>query len=165
SLLAAKADPAFVAQLRRAVLTAAEEAVSRLEPVAVFAGTGWMEQMGWNRRAMFRDGSSRMYGHSGMPGFIGLEGPRDPALNVLFTRREGGEISGVVVNFATHPNAIENGSVYSADIPGEARRALKRLLGPGVGVVYLTGAAGNTAPSLLDPYVPEQPWRGEAGLV
>jgi hypothetical protein len=58
-----------------------------------------------------------------------------------------------------------NECVYSADIPGEARHALKRLLGPGVGVVYLTGAAGNTAPSLLDPHVPEQPWRGEAGLV
>src|SRR5436305_1779915 len=77
SLLAAKADPAFVAQLRSAVLAAAEEAVSRLEPVEVFAGAGQMEQMGWNRRGMFRDGSSRMYGHAGMPGFIGLEGPRD----------------------------------------------------------------------------------------
>jgi hypothetical protein len=120
--------------------------------------------MGWNRRAMFSDGTSRMYGHAGIPGFLGLEGPRDPALPVLFARGEDGDVRGVVLSFSTHPNAIEGERVYSADIPGEARRVLKRVLGKDVTVLYLTGAAGNTAPSLLDPHVPLQPWRGEEGL-
>jgi hypothetical protein len=123
-----------------------------------------MDQMGWNRRAMFEDGSSRMYGNSTNPGFIGMEGPRDPALPVLFTRNAQGNITGVVVNFATHPNCIEGDTVYSADIPGASRKYLKQLLGKDVTVVYLTGAAGNTAPSLLDPFVESQPWRGNEGL-
>jgi neutral ceramidase len=165
SQLAAEADPAFVERLRHAVLAAAERALARLEPVAMFAGTGHLEQMGWNRRAMFADGSSKMYGHAGMPGFIGLEGPRDPSLDVLFARDRHGHVPGVVLSFSTHPNAIENDSVYSADIPGEVRRVLKQVLGPDVVVLYLTGAAGNTAPSILDPSLPQQPWRGEAGLV
>src|SRR5206468_1532353 len=73
-------------------------------------------------------------------------------------------ITGVIVNFATHPNSLEAESFYSADIPGASRRALKRALGEHVGVVYLTGAAGNTAPSLLDPLNEAQPWRGEIGV-
>lgn len=165
SLLAAEADPAFTERVRQAILDAAEGALARLEPVELFAGTGHLEHMGWNRRAMFDDGSSRMYGHAGTPGFIGLEGPRDPSLPVLFARDRAGAIRGVVLSFSTHPNAIEGDRVYSADIPGEARRVLKAAVGPEVAVLYLTGAAGNTAPSILDPHRPEQPWRGEAGLV
>ena len=164
NLLTAAADPAFVARVRRAILDAAVRAVRNLEPVEVFSETGRMEQMGWNRRAMFRDGSSRMYSDSTMPGFIGLEGPRDPALPVLFARAAG-VIKVVVVNFATHPNCVADDSYYSADLPGEVRRHLKALLGPEVVVVYLTGAAGNTAPNILDPLAPEQPWYRAVGLL
>jgi hypothetical protein len=163
-LLAARAEPGFVEQLRSAILRAAEGALSHLEPVELFAGTGHLEQMGWNRRAMFADGHSRMYGHAGMPGFIGMEGPRDSTLGVLFVRSQSGDLRGLVVSFSTHPNAIEGDCVYSGDIPGEVRRVLRGLWGPEVVIVYLTGAAGNTAPSMLDPYVPDQPWRGETGL-
>ena len=163
-LLTAKANRGFVARVQRAILDAAVRAVRNLAPVDVFSGTGQMDHMGWNRRAMFRDGSSRMYSDSKTPGFIGLEGPRDPALPVLFTRDAGGAIKVVVVNFATHPNCLEGERYYSADLPGEVRRQLKALLGPEVVVVYLTGAGGNVAPSILDPLEADQPWRGETGV-
>ncbi|MDQ2732030.1 MAG: hypothetical protein M3Y56_10250, partial [Armatimonadota bacterium] len=164
TLLAAEAGPQFVDRLRQAIVQAALEAFRRMEPGDVYAGTGRMEEMGWNRRAMFADGSSVMYGRASDPGFVGLEGPRDPALSVLFHRCPQGGVRGVVVNFSTHPNTLENECFYSADIPGEVRRVLKRTLGPDMVVVYLTGAAGNTAPSILDPPVEQQPWRGEEGL-
>jgi neutral ceramidase len=164
SLLMEEAQPEFVDTLKEAILTSAQQAVGALEPVDVFAGCGHMEQMGWNRRAMFEDGTTKMYGHSELEGYIELEGPRDPALPVLFTRHASGEITGVLVEFATHPNAIEGANVYSADIPGAVRRHLKKILGENVAVVYLTGAAGNTAPSILDPYDASHPWRGDAGL-
>jgi len=163
-LLSAPPDPTFVEQLRRSIVDAARRAIADLRPVQIFAGSGTMEHLGWNRRAMFKDGSSRMYGHSEMPGFEGIEGPRDPTLSLLVARDEQGVIAGIILNFSSHPNCIENASVYSADLPGAARRALRRLLDAPVPIVYLTGAAGNTAPSLLDPHVPEQPWRGEDGL-
>jgi hypothetical protein len=162
-MLAARPDPAFVARLEAAILEAAEEALARREPVTLVAGTGRLEQMGWNRRAMFADGTSRMYGHSGQPDFIGMEGPRDPTLPVIAARGEDGAIRGLLTGFATHPNAIENACVYSADIPGAAREVVKAALGQ-IAVLYFTGAAGNTAPSILDPHDPEQPWRGEVGL-
>jgi hypothetical protein len=120
--------------------------------------------MGFNRRGMFSDGTSRMYGNSEQEGYIGLEGPRDPALAVLFVRDNEGRIPGVVVNFSTHPTAIENDEVYSADIPAEVRGAIKRLLGPDTVVVYLTRPAGNTSPVCIDPYDPQRPWSGEDGV-
>ena len=158
-LLTAKADAGFIVGVRRAILDAATRALRNLAPAEIFAGTGQMEHMGWNRRAMFRDGSSRMYADSTMPGFIGLEGPRDPSLSVLHVPGKA-----VVVNFTTHPNCVEGDSYYSADLPGEVRRQLKALLGPDVVVVYLTGASANVAPSILDPLAADQPWRGETGL-
>jgi hypothetical protein len=123
-----------------------------------------MEMMGWNRRAVFEDGSAKMYGHSELPGFAGMEGPRDPQLPVLFAKNEAGKIIGVLVNFASHPNSIESEKRYSADFPGEARRLISAAL-DGAKVLYLTGAAGNTAPSILDPVANPQPWRGEEGLI
>jgi len=163
-LLTAEVDEAFKASLHEAIVSAATTAVERLEPVELFAGTGHMEHMGWNRRAMLEGGKSQMYASSESPGFIGMEGPRDPALPVMFTRNAQGEIKGVVVNFSTHPNSIEGESVYSADVPGASRKTLKQLLGQDVVVVYLTGAAANTAPSILDPVNVDQPWRGHAGV-
>jgi hypothetical protein len=163
-LIEGEPDADCVARVQDAILTAAQTALERAEPVELFAATGHLEQMGWNRRAMFEDGTSRMYGHSEMSGFVAMEGPRDPALPVLWTRNAGGEITGVLVNFSTHPNCMESESFYSADLPGAVRKHLKRALGGATGVLYLTGAAGNTAPSILDPHDATQPWRGESGV-
>lgn len=157
--------PEFVESVCNAILDAATQALEQLEPVELFAGTGHMEEMGWNRRAMLDDGTSAMYSNSKTSGFIGMEGPRDPALPVLFARNAAGEITGILLSFATHPNSIEGAYTYSADVPGEVRSNLKKLFGQGVGVIYLTAAAGNTAPSLLDPYDETLPWRNETGLV
>lgn len=164
SLLMEVAEPGFVQNLQNAVLEAALAALARLEPVTVFAEQGHLDEMGWNRRAMLQDGTSLLYGHSQTPGFIGMEGPRDPALPVLWTQSASGEITGVLVNFATHPNCLEGDHFYSADLPGAARKHIRRLLGGKTQVLYLTGAAGNTAPSLLDPFDAAQPWRGQSGV-
>jgi hypothetical protein len=86
---------------------------------------------------------------------------------VLIARRGNGTVKAVVTGFASHCNCVEGESFYSADFPGAMRRFLRRNLvgGDGVSVVYLTGAAGDTAPSIMEnnPYN-LQPWRGEAGL-
>ena len=164
SFLRGDADPRFVDALWTAIVSAAEASLAALEPVTLHAGSAKLEQLGWNRRGMFADGTSRMYGGSSSPGFVGLEGPRDPELSVLATRDAQGELRGVVLSFGTHPNCLESECFYSADLPGEVRRLLRAVHGPGCGVVYLTGPAGNVAPSVLDPQPPTQPWRGEVGL-
>jgi hypothetical protein len=70
-----------------------------------------------------------------------------------------------VTSFSTHPNSVEGESFYSADLVGAVRAHIRQNLGEDVGVVYLTGAAGNTAPSRLEENPDAvMPWRGEAGL-
>lgn len=157
-------EPEAVAAVRAAILGAATEARASREPVDGFAGTGYCEELGWNRRAMFENGETRMYATSAAEGFIGLEGPRDGAAPVIHFKNLQGEIVGVLTGFAMHPNCLEGERFYSADFPGVVRKNLRRILGEQATVLYFTGAAGDTAPSILDPAPPVQPWRGEAGV-
>jgi neutral ceramidase len=160
----ATADLDFLDKLRNDILSAAMSAIDRLEPVTVFSGAGKLDCLNWNRRSMYANGTSAMHGSADREGFIGTEGTRDANLSVLFFRNSEGAITGVITNFGTHPNCVENGFFYSADLPGEVRRLLKALLGADTGVVYLTGAAGNVSPIIHEPGVTEQPWMGEDGL-
>jgi hypothetical protein len=159
-------DPAFLAHLVAAAGESVRRAVAELEECALFAGSGFVEQMGWNRRGMRRDGSCHMYWGSWKDDYVGIEGPRDGQVGVIFARRPNGQVKAVIASFATHPNCVEGESFYSADLPGEVRRVLRAALGPETGVVYLTGAAANTAPSMMENNPQNvQPWRGEHGLV
>lgn len=164
--LVGEADPAFLARLIEAVAQSVARAVTDLEACDLFAGVGHLAQMGWNRRGMRRDGSCHMYWGSWQPDYVGLEGPRDGDVGVIFARKPDGQVKVVIPSFATHPNCVEGESFYSADLPGEVRRVLRAALGPAVGVIYLTGAAANTAPSIMENNPQnKQPWRGEQGLV
>ncbi|MEO6907131.1 MAG: hypothetical protein ABI210_04500, partial [Abditibacteriaceae bacterium] len=79
-------SPEYVARIQGKLLEAASDAIKNLEPVELFTGCGQMDMMGWNRRAVYEDGTARMYGNSGDPGFVEMEGPRDPQLPVLFAK-------------------------------------------------------------------------------
>lgn len=166
SMLAGEADPGFLQQLTQATVNVVQRALADLEPVTLYAGQGELEQMGWNRRGMRRDGSCHMYWGSWKEDFVGLEGPRDGAVGVIWAAKADGQIKAVIPSFSTHPNCVEGESYYSADLPGQVRRVLRATLGETVGVVYLTGAAANTAPSIMENNPQnQQPWRGESGLV
>lgn len=159
------ADPSFVAKLGQDIVSAAEAAIGKLEPVAVFSGSSQLDQLNWNRRSMYSDGTSIMHGSADRAGFIGSEGARDPNLSVIYFRNQQGRITGVIANFGTHPNCVECERYYSADLPGEVRRLLRSMLDSDLGVVYLTGAAGNVAPVIREPGRTKQPWMGEDGLL
>lgn len=158
-------DADFIQAFQESIVSAAQTALARLEPVTAFSGAGELDHLNWNRMSMYDDGTSQMHGSADKPGFLGTEGARDPNLSVIFFRNAEGKITGVIANFGTHPNCVENGCFYSADIPGEVRRLLKAMLGGDTGVVYLTGAAGNVAPIIREPGRTEQPWMGEEGLL
>lgn len=157
-------SPAFMADFKAKIVKSVENAVADLEESQIFAGRGFVEQMGFNRRGMHDNGQCDMYWGSWCENFEGLEGPRDGEVPLLFAKREDGTIKVVVLSFSTHPNSVEGESFYSADVAGAVRAYLRRNLGDDLGVVYLTGAAGNTAPSqLVDNVENIQPWRGEEG--
>lgn len=159
-------DPDFLKRLEEGVNQAVGRAIEDLEDAECFAGAGHLEHMGWNRRGMRRDGTCHMYWGSWREDFVGLEGPRDGEVGVIFARKPNGQVKAVIPSFSTHPNCVEGECFYSADLPGEVRRVLRASLGDQVGVAYLTGAAGNTAPTIMENNPNNiQPWRGETGLV
>lgn len=165
--LLARPDPRWVAGLRDAIARAVATSLADLEEVELHAGEGFAKEFGWNRRGLHADGRADMYHGSWNADFAGIEGPRDGAVPVIVARRANGAVKAVVTGFASHCNCVEGESFYSADFPGVMRRFLRRNLvgGDGLGVVYLTGAAGDTAPSIMENNPRNiQPWRGEAGL-
>lgn len=160
----APSNPAYLEYMKGLIAKAVARAWQDREPVSVYADTGFVEQMGFNRRGMKSDGTAGMYHGSWQEDFAGLEGPRDGSVPVIFARRPDGSLKVVIANFSSHPNSVEGESYYSADFPGAVRAFLRRNLDENVGVVYLTGAAGNTAPSqLVDNKAKRFPWRGEEG--
>ncbi len=165
SYLAGERDVRFMADLQQAVVKAVGRALADLGDATLFAATGWLREMGYNRRGRHADGRVDMYHGSWNADFAGVEGPRDGDVPVIFARRPDGSVKVIITGFASHPNCIEGEECYSADLPGAVRAALRRRLGDDLNVVYLTGSGGNTAPSQLE-HNPERkmPWRGFDGL-
>ena len=79
----------------------------------------------FSRRSAYKDGSSIMYGGSGIKGFSGFEDASDPGVELMFTFDSGAKVTGVVANIACPSQAIELSLAISADYMGEARRLLK----------------------------------------
>jgi neutral ceramidase len=159
-----KANQAFLDGLRKSLVEVVRQSLDDLEEVELYAGSGWLEQMGFNRRGLYGNGRAEMYHGSWNENFVGVEGPRDGEVGVIFARRPSGDIKAVIPSFSTHPNSLELEAFYSADLVGAVRSFLRRNLGDDLGVIYLTGAAGNTAPSKLDDNKDaEMPWRSEDG--
>jgi len=71
-----------------------------------------------------------MYLGAWVEGFEGAEGPRDPKLGAVCARLQNRVVKAMLVNFSTRPNTLEGECFYSADIPGEVRRVLRRFLAP-----------------------------------
>jgi len=157
-------DEAYLARLEAVLVEVVGRAVEDLAEAELLAGAGWLDEMGFNRRGLHADGRADMYHGSWNADFAGVEGPRDGEVGVLFARTADGAVKAVVSSFSTHPNSVEGECFFGADVPGSVRRVLRGALGEDVGVVYLTGAAGNTAPSIMvDNPRNVQPWRGEQG--
>ena len=158
-------DEPYLAGLRARLVDLVVRALGDLEVATLYASEGHVEEMGWNRRGLKLDGSAQMYYGSWNEDFAGVEGPRDGSVPVLWARRPDGSIKAILTGFASHPNCCESESFYSADFPGAVRKNLRTMLGDDVGVTYLTGAAGNTAPSIMENNPKNrQPWRSEDGL-
>ena len=71
--LAGAPDPGFLDSLQTAVAQSVSRAMDDLEEVELFSGAGYLDQMGWNRRGMRRDGSCHMYWGSWKEDFVGSE--------------------------------------------------------------------------------------------
>ena len=154
----------FVDNWKKAIIQSIDIAMSNLEECDLYSGQGYIECMGWNRRGRRSDGTVEMYWGAWEEGFVGTEGPRDGSVTVLFAKRKSDSSLKVIVpNFSTHPNSVESEYFISADLVGRTRQVLRSVWGEDVDIVYITGAAGNTAPSNLYSEEFTGHWRGEEG--
>lgn len=102
--------------------------------------------VGFNRIAVYADGSSRMYGNSGQTDFIGLEGGHDHGLELVFLWDDSDTLSGVMINLACPAQVVEGQNYLSADFWGPVREEIKRLYGENVSVYPMIGPAGDQSP-------------------
>ena len=118
----------------------------------------------YNRRAVYANGTARMYGSTTVPEFRGLEGYEDHDVPVLFAWNAAGELIAMAVNVACPSQEVESRTAINADFWHPVREALHAKYGEQVCVLGWTGAAGDQSPHLMYRKAAEERMRQLRGL-
>ena len=97
--------------------------------------------VGYNRRVIYRDGTTKCHGNFKDPNGLSFEGPVDPEVAVVAARAKDGALLGTIVNFACHPCHHGGDAAFSAGYPGQLAKAMKEKKCPVT--LFLQGAGGN----------------------
>ena len=100
-----------------------------------------------NRRAVYFDGTARLYGDTKDPNFSHTEGASDDSLDTLFFWREG-KLIGLALTVYCPSQSVEGELYLSADFWHDARKALRERYSPELFVLPLTGASGDQSPHI-----------------
>jgi len=117
-----------------------------------------------NRRAVYADGTARMYGATNVPNFRGIEGYEDHGVEVLFFWDDQGKLIATAVNVACPSQEVESRSAVNADFWHEVRLRLRKKYGEGLYVLGWTGASGDQSPHLMWRKAAEERMRERRGL-
>lgn len=102
--------------------------------------------VGYNRRAVYKDGTAQMYGKTDTPEFQNLEGYEDHDINSLFFWNAKGELIAMSIDVACPAQEYEHLSSVNADYWHPVRTALQKRFGPQLHVLGWIGAAGDQSP-------------------
>lgn len=102
-----------------------------------------------NRRAVYADGTARLYGNTNDPSFSHLEGVSDDSVDVLFFWRNNERPEGMIINVYCPAQEMEGESYLSADFWNDARARLREKYHADLFVLPLVGASGDQSPHLL----------------
>ena len=102
--------------------------------------------VGWNRRAVYANGDSRMYGNANQSDFRGLEAAEDHDIGSLFFMDESGKMLAVAVNVACPSQVVEGRNHINADYWHPVRETLKKRFGDDLIVLGWCSAAGDISP-------------------
>lgn len=105
--------------------------------------------VGYNRRAAYADGSSKMYGDTSVPEFWGLEGYEDHDVNMLFFWNQDGKLIATIIEVPCPAQEVENDTTVNADFWHPVRMALRQRFGRDLCVLGMVGAAGDQSPHLM----------------
>lgn len=130
--------------------------VDRLAGVAAQAwegrkpgGVGWGHGhavVGLNRRAIYADGTAKMYGSTGGPDFRGFEAGEDHVMEMLFCWGEGDKPIAVGINVACPSQEVESRSTINADFWHDVREQVRAGIGNDLGILGWPGACGDISP-------------------
>ena len=124
---------------------AIEKAWNNRAPGSVTWGLGHAV-VAYNRRAVYANGTARMYGATNVPEFRGLEGYEDHSVNTLFFWNADGTLIAVCINVPSPSQVVEGRSTINADFWYPVYTALRERFGPDLCVLGWCGAAGDQAP-------------------
>tara|TARA_R110002095_G_scaffold147910_2_gene127966 strand:- start:625 stop:2097 length:1473 start_codon:yes stop_codon:yes gene_type:complete len=102
----------------------------------------------YNRRTLYEDGNSRMYGPTNSPNFRGIEGYEDHGIEVLFFWDQQNKLIATAVNVACPAQEVEGGRAVNADFWHEVRLELRKQYGDQLQLSGWIGAAGDQSPHL-----------------
>ncbi len=134
----------FVKQLAEAAVNAWK---SR-KPAGMSWGLGHAV-VGHNRRAVYFDGTSRMYGNTAQDDFSRIEGYEDHAVELLYFWDSEEKLTGVVINIACPSQETEGMSDISADFWHDVRVELRKRFSDDLYVFPQCAAAGDISPHLM----------------
>lgn len=137
----------YVAFLYERMADAVEEAWKNRKPGAVAWGLGHAV-VGHNRRAVYRDGSAKMYGPTNSPDFKTIEGYEDHAADILCFFDENKKLTATAIALPCPAQSV-GGKVLSADYWHDARNRIKERHGENVCVLGFAAPAGDQAPKPL----------------
>lgn len=118
----------------------------------------------YNRRAVYADGTAKMYGKTDVAEFRNLEGYEDHDVNTLFFWKDSGKLVGVVVNVSCPSQEVESRSTVNADFWHPVREALRKRFGEQLCVLGWTGASGDQSPHLMYRRAADERMRRLRGL-
>ncbi len=114
-------------------------------PAGISRGLGYAV-IGHNRRVQYSDGTTQMYGSTNRQDFIGLEGPSDPGVDMLFCWDLNKQLTGIIMNVSCPAQVMEAKYLVSSDYWGEVRKQLNAKYSKEIYVLAQCGAGGDISP-------------------
>ena len=105
--------------------------------------------VGRNRRAVYANGSARMYGPTDRATFRGLEGYEDHGADMLFFWDTDKALQAVAISLACPAQEVEGRRSINADFWHDVREQLRAKYGKGLCVLGWCGAAGDQSPHTM----------------
>lgn len=101
-----------------------------------------------NRRPVYLDGASHLYGNVGDPSFTHIEGMSDHSVDLLCFWRDA-RLEGIALTVYCPAQEVEGETYLSADFWHDTRKLLRERYGSDLQVLPLCGASGDQSPHLL----------------
>ena len=133
-------DNEYYSYVKKKLSDSVVYAIKDLKPARMGIGFSKAERVGFNRRYLMKDGTTKTNPGVNNPDIVKSIGLLDERVNVIRFERECGD-NVVIGNYGNHPDVIGN-SKASADWPGFTRRIFERAV-DNTKCVFFNGAQGD----------------------